>query len=272
MASAGVPITLASFLGETGLEPGDLYRGGRSLSSLLHAAGLGPLALEGSRRIEALLHVDDRRRLAGYLDALSGGKDDRDLGRMLRYRLAGSVADDALDGAPEEAAELLRSLLGEARSKPRIAEDLPFALHARYSQDEIVAPFRDNPRSMRQGTFYDHDRAIDIHLLTLRKSERHFSPTTRYADYFLAPDRLHWESQSTTTASSPTGRRLIEGTGRHLFFVREGKDEDGRTSPFLCLGFGEPLSNEGEKPIRLVWGLESPVPDHLYPRLRSAAG
>ena len=272
MASAGVPLTLASFLQETGLEPGDLYRGGRSLASLLDAAGLGPPATESSRRIESLLHVDDRRRLAGYLDALAGERHDRDLRRMLRYRLTGSVADDALEKAPEEAAELLRLLLRTARVRPRLADDLPFALHSHYSQDEIVAPFRDNPRSMRQGTFYDRDREIDVHLLTLRKSERHFSPTTRYADYFLAPDRLHWESQSTTSAGSPTGQRLIEGVGRHLFFVREAKDEDGRTSPFLCLGFGKPLSHEGEKPIRLVWGLESPVPDHLYPRLRSAAG
>lgn len=61
------------------------------------------------------------------------------------------------------------------------------------------------------------------HLVTLRKSERHFSPTTRYQDYFEAPDRLHWESQSTTSVASSMGQRLVRGDGRHLFFVVEPK-------------------------------------------------
>ncbi len=125
---------------------------------------------------------------------------------------------------------------------------------------------------MWQGTFYAKELGLDVHLVTLKKSERNFSPTTRYADYFVAPDLLHWESQSTTTAQSATGQRLTKGSGRHLFFVREDKVADGRVAPYMCLGFGQPISFEGEKPIKLVWRLDHPVPDHAYVRYRAAAG
>ena len=125
---------------------------------------------------------------------------------------------------------------------------------------------------MRQGTFYVGELGLDIHLFTLRKSDRDFAPTMRYADYFIGPDLLHWESQSTTTRYSPTGQRLVCGIGRHLFFVRESRSENGRPSAFMCLGFGIPVSHEGEEPIQLIWKLDHPVPDHEWPRLRSAAG
>src|SRR5437588_8152381 len=148
---------------------------------------------------------------------------------------------------------MLSVLERSAGPKPLVADDLPFSLHSHYSRDEIVVPFDKNPTAMRQGTFYVERLGLDVHLVTLRKSERDFSPTTRYADYFVGPDLLHWESQSTTTASSPTGQRLIKGLGRHLFFVRENRDEDNRTSAFMSLGFGKPISSEGERPIKLVW-------------------
>jgi hypothetical protein len=125
---------------------------------------------------------------------------------------------------------------------------------------------------MRQGTFFVEELDLDIHIVTLRKSEREFSPTTRYADYLVAPDQLHWESQSTTTFQSATGQRLIKGSGRHLFFVREDRDQEGRTAPFLCLGFARPIWHEGEKPIKLLWRLEHSIPDHVYVRFRAAAG
>jgi hypothetical protein len=54
--------------------------------------------------------------------------------------------------------------------------------------------------------------------------------------------------------------------------MREDKVVDGRTAPFMCLGFGQPISCEGEKPIELVWKLEHIVPDHVFVRYRRAAG
>lgn len=272
MHATGTPITLASFLHETGLELTDVYKG-RSFHGLKHAASLTPDDLPEAKRVGSFIHVDDRRRLEGYRRELMQEGNDARFARMMAFTLNRTM--DLRSTHPivrEEMLELLSVLEAQASHRPPIADDLVFSLHSHYSRDEIVSIFRDNPSSMRQGTFYVESLSLDVHIVTLRKSERDFSPTTRYADYFIAPDQLHWESQSTTSAESPTGQRLIRGRGRHLFFVREEKDWEGRTSPFLCLGFGHPISAEGERPIKLVCKLDHPVPDHLYVRFLAAAG
>ncbi|MGC5196482.1 DUF3427 domain-containing protein, partial [Aphanothece microscopica] len=76
-----------------------------------------------------------------------------------------------------------------------------------------------------------------------------------------------WESQSTTTAASPTGQRYIhhEAQGsRVVLFVREHRREGGRaggvTEPFRCLGFVGYVSHEGERPMAIRWRLERPIP------------
>ncbi|QVL54505.1 MAG: DUF3427 domain-containing protein [Cyanobium sp. M30B3] len=50
--------------------------------------------------------------------------------------------------------------------------------------------------------------------ITLLKSEALVSPTTRYRDLALGPGLFHWESQSTTTAASPTGQHTIHHAAR----------------------------------------------------------
>jgi superfamily II DNA or RNA helicase len=272
MSAAGTEITLATFLQETGLDLADVYKG-RSFNILKSAAGLEADAVQETKRPGSFIHVDDERRVREYRQYLLEEAASGDFRRMLAFPLTRSISLEALHPMVRaEMLELLSVLEARAGHRPAVAPDLPFALHCHYSRDEIVAPFRDNPESMRQGTFYVQERDLDIHIVTLRKSERDFSPTTRYADYFLSPDQLQWESQSTTTVQSPTGQRLIRGLSRHLFFVREDKVQDGRTAPFMCLGFGHPVSHEGEKPIKLVWKLEHVVPDHVFVRLRAAAG
>ncbi|MBI5707464.1 MAG: DUF3427 domain-containing protein [Armatimonadetes bacterium] len=272
MHAAGKAITLGSFLQESGLELSDLYKG-RSFSILKYAAGLTSRESQDSKRVGSFTHIDDLRRIDGYRAWLEGAEGDPRWERMIAIPLNRSTSLDGLDSiAKDELLELLSVVEERAQHRPAIGSDLPFSLHSRYTRDEIVAPFRERPDSMRQGTFYVDELGLDVHLVTLRKSERDFSPTTRYADYFIAPDQLHWESQSTTTASSPTGERLCKGLGRHLFFVREQKVEDGRTSPFTCLGLANPISSEGEKPISLLWKLEHVVPDHIFVRFRAAAG
>jgi len=273
MSAADMPITLVSFLRETGLELQDLYRTGRSFASLRHAAGLLTEDVDDAKRVGSFIHMDDARRVDEYRKALNGLECDVRFERMVAFTLTRSMALGQLNSVVrEEFNDLLSVCASNIHSRPVVAEDLAFSLHAHYSRDEIVAAFRDNPASMRQGTFYVEELGLDVHMVTLRKTEREFSPTTRYADFFIASDRLHWESQSTTTTSSATGQRLIRGTGRHLFFVREDRDQDGRTAPFMCLGFAHPISSEGEKPIKLVWQFEQTVPDHVYVRFKVAAG
>lgn len=272
MNTAGIPITLGTFLNETGLELSDVYKG-RSFHTLKRAAQLITKDAPETKRVGAFIHLDDRLRIDAYRRALVSDDYDGKLARMLAFTLGRSMDIDSIEQpVREEMLELLAVLESGAHIRSPLADDLPFILHSSYSRDEIVALFRDNPASMRQGTFYVEELGLDVHILTLKKSDREFSPTTRYADYFIAPDLLHWESQSTTSISSATGQRLINGLGRHLFFVREERDFEGRTSPYICVGFGKPVSHESEKPIRLVWMLDHVVPDHQYVRLLAAAG
>jgi superfamily II DNA or RNA helicase/HKD family nuclease len=272
MRAVGTPVTLGSFLHETGLELADVYKG-RSFHGLKQAAGLVQEEAPETKRVGSFIHVDDRRRIEGYHRQLIGGDVDIRFARMMAFTLTRSMELESLNPfVREEMLELLSVLETQVSHRPLIANDLVFSLHSHYSRDEIVSVFRDNPASMRQGTFYVESLGLDVHIVTLRKSERDFSPTTRYADYFVAPDQLHWESQSTTSAESPTGQRLIHGHGRHLFFVREDKDRDTRTAPFLCLGFARPLSAQSEKPIKLAWKLEHSVPDHVYLKFLAASG
>ncbi len=94
----------------------------------------------------------------------------------------------------------------------------------------------------------------DILSITLRKNETLFSPSTRYRDLALGPSLFHWESQSSTTATSATGQRYIHHAARGarvLLFVREQRKQDGRpggpTEPFVYLGFATYESHEGER-------------------------
>jgi len=68
-----------------------------------------------------------------------------------------------------------------------------------------------------QGVLAHQASATVLLFITLRKSEALFSPSTRYRDLALGPSLFHWESQSTTTAASPTGQRYI-----HHAFAAQG--------------------------------------------------
>jgi hypothetical protein len=89
----------------------------------------------------------------------------------------------------------------------------------------------DAPWNHREGVLWHQASATDLLFITLRKSEALFSPSTRYRDLALGPALFHWESQSTTTAASPTGQRYIHHTtrgSRVVIFVREQRKQDGR--------------------------------------------
>ena len=107
---------------------------------------------------------------------------------------------DVLD---EEARLLPAASLGSPTS--------PLVLHARYTQNEALAAVGastiEAPRRIREGVYFDRDSNTDLFFVTLEKSDRDYSPSTRYRDYAISPTLFHWESQSTTSSDSPTGRR-----------------------------------------------------------------
>lgn len=101
-------------------------------------------------------------------------------------------------------------------------------------------------------------------MITLTKSEASYSPTTMYRDYPISPTLLHWESQSTTSEASPTGKRYLTGTRQVLLFVREQQRDEPGTVPYLFLGPAHYVSHQSSRPIAITWQLERAIPVDVF--------
>jgi superfamily II DNA or RNA helicase len=164
------------------------------------------------------------------------------------------------------------SLLAYLEDKTEVLEgvlDLGFptglSLHCTYSRDQIFAglghwtPYKINVQGKREGVLYLREKNLDVFFITLNKSEKHFSPSTMYNDYAISERLFHWQSQSTTSSSSPTGQRYISGS-KVLLFVREFNKVGNVSQPFVCLGTARYVSHEGSKPMSIVWRLDAEIP------------
>lgn len=140
------------------------------------------------------------------------------------------------------------------------------SLHCTYSRDQIFAglghwtPSRISVAGKREGVLYLREKNLDVFFITLNKSEKHFSPSTMYNDYAISERLFHWQSQSTTSASSPTGLRYVNGTSKVLLFVREFNKIGNVSQPFVCLGTARYVRHTGSKPMSIVWGLDAEIP------------
>lgn len=149
-------------------------------------------------------------------------------------------------------------------------------LHAAYGSHEIKAAMGlgtiERPGPTGVGVIHSTALKTYIHLVTFRKEERDFSPTTRYRDYPISRTQLHWESQSNTAQSSETGNNYLHFRERGytiLFFARVDRRIDGETAPFLFLGPAKRLiSHEGNRPISMIWELEYPIPAVMFEQAR----
>jgi superfamily II DNA or RNA helicase/HKD family nuclease len=146
--------------------------------------------------------------------------------------------------------------------------DIPLDLYCNYTTDQILAALGRHQawkhRHFQEGVLYVEERNLDVFFVTLVKAERDYSPTTMYQDYAISERVFHWQSQSRTTVSSPTGRRYInQGKTKHpvLFFIREKKrNESGVTMPYTCVGFADYRSHRGSAPISMEWTMREPLP------------
>lgn len=296
---------LASYLEESGRGLEDILRSDRSWTTLCREAGKlspdrGQREAELVKRIKALAHVDDRLRLDAYGAFLAGGGVnasvvEQRLAAMLRYSLfpngggfdSAAAAFDALKG--EAVAEEMRQVIDIAFDAahrntyalggfvPQLA-DVPLALHATYSREEILAGLgwvsaKRTPATMREGVAWCESANADAFLITLKKSDTDYSPTTMYRDFALSPELFHWESQSTTSSTSPTGQRYIHHRerGSHiLLFVREAKTNSLGSAPYIFLGAADYVSHEGDRPMAITWRLHRPMPTEVYLGARAA--
>lgn len=150
-------------------------------------------------------------------------------------------------------------------------------LHATYGSAEIKAAFglatleKSGPAG--QGVLHVREMKTYIHLVTFRKEKSDFSPTTRYQDFPISPSRLHWESQSTISQNTETGKNYLNFQDRNytiLFFARLEKKIDGETAPFIFLGPAKSIiSVSGNRPIAFVWELEHAIPAVMFEEARA---
>jgi superfamily II DNA or RNA helicase len=292
-------VGLGEYLESSGLELEDIYAGGHSWSEMRRNAGLdaapaGPAEPALLRAVGRLLHVDDDERLEAYPRLLAGARPpsldglsprEQRLLRMLVSSLTGlspsASSNDALAQVwahPQVRAELIEvlGLLPDRVSHldyPLGLPGVPLALHSRYTRAEILAAFGvgqgAKPPTWQTGVWWEPQSRTDLFAFTLDKSVGGFSPTTRYRDYAISPELIHWESQSATAADSATGKRYIQqredGTNVALFARLRTTDR-----AFWCLGPATYVSHEGDRPIAFVWKLQRRLPAELYTSFAAA--
>ena len=289
-------VQLADFLHDQALELEDIYRAGTGQgrsgwTSLKRDAGLivaepGPEEDYFSRRFGDLLHVDDPRRLdvmaaVGLQQVGSPALDAEDAlaVQMLAYQIDGRHEQTAgheaflarLARHPAIADELVElSALLQARSTlgphpvPGL-EDTPLCLHAGYGVREILTAVGWLTASRRvpfqAGTLSLLSRKTELLFVTLDKSEG-YHDRIAYHDYAISSERFHWQSQNSAGPDTPGGKRYLESSTngwQFQLFVRPRKGE-----AYRACGPATLESSQGDRPMSIVWHLQTPLPARLF--------
>ena len=294
-------VPMKEFIEQTGLTLEDIYSNGRSYTELRRAAGFDTAEMQDKektllRGVGRIRHIDDLARIRKYKSFLSSAEIPK-LGilnafdrRLLRMLSAVVTSVFKMNGGDEEL-ELIwqfpsvrQEILWLLDVSSRVVDvvhrefsdqsEIPLRIHALYSRIEIQAALDDlkdgRIKEFREGVrFLDHLK-MDVFLFTVDKSSSGFSPTTRYRDYAISPKLVHWESQSTTSSTSPTGARYINHVKNGttvLMFGRHSKNDDA----FWFLGPARYVSHSGEYPVAFTWQLEYELPVALFGIFASAA-
>jgi len=297
-------LDLRTFVQESGIElPDILRRGQRSWTQLRRDAGLPTptgTSREGQllKRVRAFAHVDDELRAVSYKQLLAARTPYADLtpveqrlARMLFFSAypnadGYSTYDEglaAIRADPAAAAELsaVVDLVFDESRRDAIPlsgslTNVPLRVHASYQREEILAALdyanlQRKPTSMMQGVAYSETLNVDAFLVTLKKSEADYSPTTMYRDYPVSPTLFHWESQNATSVASPTGQRYLNGSSAVLLFCRIEHKGEFETAPYVFLGPASYVSHKGERPISITWELQHAMPSTFFANAALAA-
>lgn len=140
----------------------------------------------------------------------------------------------------------------------------PLEVHCTYTRAQILAglDFLEN-YTVSEGVKYLNNLDTDVFFTTLNKSNKYYSPSTAYNDYSINENMFHWQSQSTTSDTSVTGKRYMKKNGKNgyaLLFVREQKSDEYGPQPFVFLGTIKYMSHEGSRPMNVIWKMDTPIP------------
>jgi len=298
----GKELSLKNFLDYHSLRPLDIYKRG-TFCELAHQAGAFTdkegISSGFSRKAALRLMDIDAPVLLRYIQSVLSNPEnisyqslstpERGMLTMLWYTLydepfSGSahtiqgIFSDIFENrhAHDEIMDLLEYNyrdLGFVPESVDLGFESPLELHCTYTRSQIFAALGHyslidkKTTGSREGVLHLPEKKADLFFITLNKTEEHYSPTTMYKDYAISEGLFHWQSQSTTSESSPTGRRYIEHEARGdkiLLFVRENKKVESRTEPYIFLGTARYLSHTGSRPMSIVWELDHPMPPGLF--------
>jgi superfamily II DNA or RNA helicase len=154
----------------------------------------------------------------------------------------------------------------------QVEEEIPLELHACYTTAQVLTAFgihtEERMALFREGVKYVAEYHSDLFFITLKKSSSDYKESTLYEDYAISETLFHWQSQSRTSRTSSTGKRYLlqrENGLRVLLFVRESREDGNRhTMPYRCLGLASIQSDQGSKPISIVYELEEGMPKRIF--------
>jgi superfamily II DNA or RNA helicase len=298
----GLPLTLENFVQYHGMSLQDFYggrTGNRTFNGLMAEAELiAPFEFENgdylTKRIPALLGLNSRRLLEFLVTYLEGvrkpsSEEEQLMLNMLYYTFYRSEpvkqgyesmeqGIQAAVSCPEFRDEVLQILkynythIDFVDMKNSFSYACPLDVHCKYSTDQILAAYGfwngEKAPAFREGVKYFEDKKTDIFFITLNKSDKDFSPSTLYEDFAINERLFHWQTQSRIGEETNTAQRYIhhkQKGSRIALFVREYKEENNYTSPFVFLGEAEYVKHEGNKPMSFVWRLKEEMPPSLVP-------
>ena len=288
---SGLPLSLSHFARYYHLDIRTIYQRG----SFSRLAALACVRDDFTEEMEELMTkafsrvcaINSRRWIAFLLKALPEietvelTSEEEKMLQMMQFTLWQKPFEDCgftslragftqLKNSPVMFAELLEILRYNYEQIDFIDEPLgfgyecPLDLHCTYTRDQIlVALGFMKPATVREGVKYLPEKKTDVFFVTLNKADKEYSPTTMYNDYSINEWLFHWQSQSTTSATSSTGLRYInhrKTNSKILLFVREFKNDMGGAAPYTFLGFADYLSHEGTRPMSITWKLQQAIP------------
>ncbi len=238
------------------------------------------------RRLSSL---DSRRLIDFSLKILSGEADfssmtekEKRMVSMFYYSIWDRIPEVSFEESfrklieeDSDAADEIRELLIYNRKRIKITEipyedeRIPLDIYASYTRIQILSAFgltdARKKAEWREGIKYIEKYLTDVLMVTLNKSEKDYIPSTMYNDYAVSRHLFSWESQSTTSDTSPTGKRYISGNilNRTIIFVRENKNTYGKASPFIFLGGAKYRSHSGSNPINVIWEMDHDIPEKI---------
>ncbi|MEO6150479.1 MAG: DUF3427 domain-containing protein [Mucilaginibacter sp.] len=148
----------------------------------------------------------------------------------------------------------------------------PLKIHSRYTRSQILTAMQlqtfEKTSSNREGVALNKETNTESLLITLKKSEKEYSPSTLYDDYAINESLFHWQSQNATTPNSTKGLSYIQHNEikkKILLFVREQNDDEyGFTMSYVFLGEAQFINSTGTKPMSIEWELNEPMPAYIW--------